>query len=111
MFPGMGNPAQMGKLMKQMGIKTEEINAKKIIIETDDGNLVFTSPQVTKMTIQGTDTYQVVGEAEHESTGSKISDEDIKMVMDQAGVPEAKAKEALEEFNGDIAEAILSFKD
>jgi nascent polypeptide-associated complex subunit alpha len=115
MFPGMGNPAQMQKMLKQLGIKTDEINARKVTIETDEGNLVLDNPQVTKMTVQGTDTYQVIGNAEfvasnEESKGPSINDEDIKMVAQKAGVSEEKAKEALEEADGDIADAILSLQ-
>ena len=36
MFPGI-NPSQMKSMMKQMGIKPEEINAKRVIIEKDSG--------------------------------------------------------------------------
>jgi len=107
MFPGLGgmNPAQMQKIMKQMGIKTEELNAKRIIIEGEDKNLIIENPQITKMTIQGQETYQIVGVTKEES---KISEEDIKLVMEQAKVDKEKAKEALEKTKGDIAEAIMN---
>ena len=110
MFPGMGgmNPAQMQKMLKQLGIKTEELNVKKIIFEMPSGNLVIANPQVTKMTIQGTDTYQVIGTAEKDSA---ISQEDIEMVMEQAGVSKEVALKALESTDGDIAEAILKLKN
>ena len=107
MFPGMGgiNPVQMQRLMKQMGIKTEDIKASKIIIETEDKNLIIENPQVTKMTIQGQETYQIIGKT---SVENKISEEDIKIVMEKANVNREKAKEALNKTKGDIAEAIIS---
>jgi len=115
MFPGMGgmNPAQMQKIMQQMGIRTSEIKAKRIIFETDDGNLVIENPQITKMTIQGTETYQVVGSAKLEEQKTRkpkeieITDEDIEMVAQQAHVSRSDAKKALEKTKGDIAEAIV----
>ena len=36
MLPNM-NPKKMQALMKQMGIDQQEIDAKKVIIEKDDG--------------------------------------------------------------------------
>lgn len=115
MFPGMGgvNPAQMQKMMKQLGIKTEELNAKRVVFETADGNLVIENPQITKMTIQGTDTFQIVGSIKEESnsTANKISEDDIKMVAEQAKVSKENAKSALEKTDGDIAEAILMLRE
>jgi len=117
MFPGMGgmNPAQMKKMMQQLGIKTEELKASRVIFETDEGNFEIENPQITKMTIQGTDTFQLIGELKESKSSSvttkpKFSEDDIKMVSDQAGVSKEKAKQALEETDGDIAEAILMFK-
>jgi nascent polypeptide-associated complex subunit alpha len=107
MFPGGMNPRNMGRMMKQMGIKNEEINAKKVIIETDEGKLVFDAPSVQLMEMQGQKTYTVIGEPKVES---EIPDDDIKMVVDQAGVSEEEAKNALKEADGDIAEAIIKLK-
>ena len=42
---------------------------------------------------------------------SKIKDEDIETVAEQAGVSKEKAREALEKCSGDLAEAILSLKE
>ena len=39
------------------------------------------------------------------------ADEDIQTVVDQAGVSKEKAVKALEETNGDIAEAILKLSE
>ena len=40
-----------------------------------------------------------------------ISEEDIKLVMEQAGVDYDSAKKALEETKGDLAEAILKLQE
>jgi nascent polypeptide-associated complex subunit alpha len=108
MFPGGMNPKNMGRMMKQMGIKNEEIDASKVIIETDSEKLVFENPQVQVMEVQGQKTYTVIG---HPKVESSIPEEDIKMVAEQASVSEEEAKKALEENDGDIAEAISSFKE
>ena len=46
--------------MKSQGIEgMEPIEAKKVIIETDTGNIVIESPQVIKLVQQGMEIYQV----------------------------------------------------
>jgi nascent polypeptide-associated complex subunit alpha len=102
------NPKQMGRMMKQFGIKSEEIEATKVTIEIKGGKkLIFDAPSVQCMEVQGSKTYTLTGEPVEEKT---IPAEDVKMVAEQAGVSEKKAKEALEKANGDIAEAILALK-
>jgi len=106
MPPGM-DPRKMAQLMKQMGIDSEELSAKRVVIETDDEKLIIEEPQVTKITMQGNISFQIAGKIRKEES---ISDDDVKMVAEQAGVSEEKAKEALKESSGDIAEAILKLK-
>jgi len=107
MFPGGMNPRNMGRMMKQMGIKNEEINASKVIIETDGKKLVFKNPSVQLMEMQGQKTYTIIGNPTIES---EISEEDIKMVMEQTEVTKEEAEDALKESDGDIASAILKLK-
>ena len=105
MFPGGVNPKQMNQMMKQFGIKNEEIDAKEVIIVLNGGKkLVFSSPQVTSISMRGTKTYTIAGDHKEES---EIPQEDIEMVAQSAGVSNEKAKAALEATKGDIAEAII----
>lgn len=100
------DPKKMQGLMKQMGIKTEAIDASKVIIEkTDGGKIVLSNPTVQKMTMQGQDSWQITGEESEEAEG--IREEDIKLVMEKTGKKEKEAREALEESGGEIAEAIV----
>jgi nascent polypeptide-associated complex subunit alpha len=111
MIPGMGagmNPKAMAKAMKQMGIDSEELSATRVIIEQEGSKLVIENPQVTKITMQGQASFQVVGDV---SEQTMIKEEDIKMVVDSANCSEEDAKQALEEANGDIAEAILKLQE
>lgn len=108
MFPGGMNPRNMGRMMRQMGIKNEEINATKVIIETEGKKLVFDNPSVQLMEMQGQKTYTVIGNPVEEK---EIPSDDIEMVMQQASVNEDVAKKALEDCDGDIAEAILKLKE
>jgi len=109
MFPGGVNPKQMSQMMKQFGIKNEELDAKEVTILLNDGKkLVFDKPQVTSISMRGTKTYTIAGET-REVSG--FPEEDIAMVAEGAGVSKEKAKESLEASNGDIAEAILKLKN
>ncbi|MGM0509901.1 MAG: nascent polypeptide-associated complex protein [Thermoplasmatota archaeon] len=110
MMPGGGNPRQMKRMMKKMGMETDDIDATRVIIETPEKKLVFDDPDVVNMNIQGQNMYQVVGEPREEALEGEvlIPDEDVKMVAERAGVSEEEAKEALKEADGELAEAIIN---
>ncbi len=111
MFPGM-NPRKMQQMMKQLGIQQVEIPATRVIIETEEKNIVIASPSVQKVNMMGQETFQITGEVHEEerSSAPEISEEDVKTVMEQAGVDEEEARQALEEAGGDLAEAIVKLK-
>ncbi|MBI4453611.1 nascent polypeptide-associated complex protein [Candidatus Woesearchaeota archaeon] len=127
MFPGI-DPKMMKQAMKKMGIKEENLDASKVIITLSDRELVFDSPQVSKINMMGQETYQIIGEpverelsesdentnntetAEAEDTTPEINDDDIKTVMELADCSEETARSTLEETKGDIAEAIVKIK-
>ncbi len=102
------DPKKMKMMMKQLGIKSEEIDAKRVIFELENGKLVIDNPQVSAIDMQGQKTYTVMGEAKEESGG--VPEADVKMVAEQASVSEEEAKTALEEADGDIAAAIDQLK-
>ena len=106
MFPGGVNPKQMAGMMKKMGISQEQLPVRKVIFEMDDGNLIIGEPSVLKIKMQGQESYQVTGEAVEESSES-FSDEDVALVAEKSGKGEDEARVALEESDGDIAEAIV----
>jgi len=106
MIPGLGgmNPKKMAGMMKQLGIKQESIeDAKKVIIERESGNIIIENPQVTKIEMQGQESWQIVGDV---SEDEGISEEDVKLVAEKTGKSEEEARKTLEE-TGDIAEAIV----
>ncbi len=109
------DPRKMKAMMRQLGIKTEEVPAKKVIFELDGKRIVVENPQVTAMDVQGQKTYTVIGNAMEEQgdseagsadSGAGILESDVEMVAGQAKVSKEKARKALEETKGDIAEAI-----
>lgn len=103
MIPGGMDPKKMQAMMRQMGIRSEEIGATRVVIETASGSMVIDNPQVTRITVQGQASFQISGDVRME----KSTAEDVKLVMGQAGCSEEQAKAALERSGGDIAEAIL----
>ena len=112
MIPGM-NPKMMKQAMKRMGIKEETIEVSQVIMKTGDKELVFDAPQVSKVNMMGQNTFQVIGEPtiRELDTTPDINDEDIKTVSEQTGCSEEKAKEALEECKGDLAEAVIKLTE
>ena len=104
MFPGM-DPKKMKAVMKQMGIAQEDIEASRVIIEkTDDSKIIIENPSVTKVKMQGQETFQIAGEITEQDAG--VSEEDVQTIVEKTGVDEAKARATLEQ-TGDLAEAIL----
>jgi len=116
MFPGV-NPKKMQAMMKQMGIAQEEINAKRVIIETAENNIIINNPSVIKINMQGNTNFQISGDISEEEaismeeTSEKqlgFLDEDIKTLIEKTNCSEEAAKKALEENNNDLTEAMLS---
>jgi nascent polypeptide-associated complex subunit alpha len=108
MLPGNINPRQMKAMMKKLGMQVEQIeDVQNITIRTAKGNYIFDSAEVSAMTMQGTTTYQIIGDIRFEPAVPDILKEDIVMVAAQANVSEEKAKETLVATKGDIAEAIM----
>ncbi len=116
MFPGL-NPRKMQQMMKQLGIQQVDIPATEVIIRGAEKDLVIRHPSVAKVNMMGQETFQITGEVEERSreeergaAKEEISEEDIKTVMEQAGVDRKTAERALEESEGDLAEAIVKVK-
>ncbi|NJF25695.1 nascent polypeptide-associated complex protein [Thermococcus sp. Bubb.Bath] len=106
------NPRQMKKLMKQMGIKMEELEGvEEVVIRMKGKEIVLKDPAITVIIAQGEKSYQIVPGSEEVREVLEISEEDIKLVMEQAGVDYEAAKKALEEAKGDLAEAILKLTE
>ena len=107
MLPNM-DPKSMQKIMKQMGIKSDELDASKVTIELKEGGrLVVFEPQVVQIDMQGQKSFQISGRVQEEQDAGE---DDIKMVMEAAGCSREEAQNALRETGGDIAEAIIRLK-
>ena len=116
MMPGMGrmNSRQMAQMMRKLGINVKEIEGvEEVIIRAKDKEYVFGEAEVTLMDAQGQRTFQITGkyEVHDREVALKASEDDVKLVMEQTGCSEEKARKALEECSGDIAEAILKLSE
>lgn len=97
----------MQAIMKQMGMSQKEIDASKVTIHKTDGSkLIINNPSVAKISMQGQESFQITGEISEESGKVKISEEDIKTIVEKTGCSEEKAHEVLEK-TGDLTDAIL----
>ncbi|MCS7109396.1 MAG: nascent polypeptide-associated complex protein [Candidatus Micrarchaeota archaeon] len=102
------DPKQLQRMMKQMGIDTEELDAKRVIIEQEDKKIILNEPKVIKIIARGEVSFQITSEEIKEE--EMIPEEDIKLVAEQANVDKETARKALEDANGDVAEAIMKLK-
>ena len=106
MMPGM-DPKQLQGMLKQLGMKMENLSATQVVIKTDDGDITINNPQVVKTTMKGQVVYQVSGNADE----ATFNEDDVQLVMDQTGVTDKKkVEEALKEANGEVVEAIMKLK-
>ena len=108
------DPKAMAGMMKQLGLKTEELKTVKITVELEDGKVMeFENATLMIMDMKGQKMYQINGEPTIVSNGPPpaSNDEDIKMIMEQAHCTREQAEQALKDSNGDIAEAIMTLEN
>jgi nascent polypeptide-associated complex subunit alpha len=102
------DPRQLQRMMQQMGIKTEKVEANRVIIEKEDERIILHNPNVMKMEAQGETSFQIT--CNNVEVKPIIPAGDIDLVMQQAKVTKEEAEAALEEMDGDVAGAIMKFK-
>jgi len=129
MYPGgrPPDPRRMKHMMRKMGIEQEELEGvEQVLIVTRDKEIVFDAPEVVAVTAQGQTTYQVSGRGVERPRGAggapvgaavasgappararKYSEDDVQLVMQQTGAPEAKVRAALDATDGEVAEAMI----
>jgi len=106
------NPRKMKQMMNKLGMEMEPLEGvERIVISTAKGDYIFDGAEVVAMTMQGVKTFQITGEPRFEAKAPPISEEDVRLVMEQTKAPEEKVRRTLAETRGDIAEAILRLQD
>ena len=105
-----GGNRGMRRMMDKMGLDMNEIsNVQEVIIKTDKKEIIISKPSVTELKAKDNSIFTVTADS-YEKSELEVpiySEEDIQLVSQQAGVDEEKAKNALEEAEGDLARAIL----
>ncbi len=120
------NSRRARRMMKQMGMNMNELSdIKRVILQGDNKEIVIEGPQVTSINVQGTKMYQVAGGRETERSPQVagaveaapveeeplvLPEEDILLVAQQANVSMDKARAALENSDGDLAQAIIKLQ-
>jgi nascent polypeptide-associated complex subunit alpha len=104
-------PSDLKKL-ERMGLKIDQIEAIKVIIETKDKLIIIENPMVAKTSMMGQEVITIAGgitreEQKIQEAKIEIKEEDVKFVMEQTGKSEKEVREALIKAKGDIAQAIL----
>ncbi len=117
------NVNDIKKQLKRLGIKNvdvETFEAEEVTILRQDGKtLRIETPQVAILKMpNGTAMLQIIATSGIEEVSQQeittmsisISEEDIQLVAEQAGVSLEEARKALVEHKGDIAAAILALE-
>lgn len=105
------NRRQMERMMRQMGMRSKELEGvEEVVIKLNDREIVIPGAQVVMVEFAGQKTYQITGSEIERKREFQPSDDDVRLVMEQAGVDRERAIQALKETNGDLAEAILKLK-
>lgn len=100
----------MEAAMKKLGVQQQQVDAAEVIIKLKNGReIAVANPAVTKVSMMGQETFQVMGSFSERAAPQQqlFSDDDAATVAAQAGVSEAEAKSALAKANGDLAAAIM----
>ncbi|MFH1174034.1 MAG: nascent polypeptide-associated complex protein [archaeon] len=102
----------MQQAMKRMGIKQDDIPAKKVIILLEDSQIIINHPNVVKVNMAGQESYQITGNETllPLDTTPDINEEDLKTVMDATNCSREQAMTAILTTKGDLAQAILNLK-
>lgn len=102
------NKNQLRSLMKNVDMG--QMDANKVIIKRDGEDIIVTDPQITELEMRGEKTYQISGKVKKVKKGAGSSKDNIKLIMEKTGASKEEAEEALEEADGEVAQAILKLK-
>ncbi|MBS7615265.1 nascent polypeptide-associated complex protein [Candidatus Bathyarchaeota archaeon] len=97
-------------MMQRMGLSMNPMEVEEVILKTKDKEITIESPEVAVLEVQGQKIYQITGGHVVEKALEKklaIPEEDVQLVAQQAKVPLDRARVALEQTGGDLAQAIL----
>ncbi|MDM7275290.1 MAG: nascent polypeptide-associated complex protein [Thermoprotei archaeon] len=113
MFWGL-KPEEAVKMLRRLGVSIEEVNAVRVTVEVEDGSRIVIDNPTQALIVKSRDQppiIMVMGEHKTEKPGAPeaphYTEDDVRLVAEQAGVSLEEARRALEETGGDIAAAIV----
>lgn len=99
------------RMMKRMGLSMAPLpDVQEVVVRTSTKEIVIENPEVSVLDMQGQKIFQIAGgEISEKALERKatIPEEDVQLVAQQANVSLDQARAALQETNGDLAQAIL----
>ncbi len=104
------NPRETRRMMQRMGLSMNPLEVEEVVLRTKNKEIIIETPEVAVLEVQGQKIYQITGGNLKEKLLTKaalIPEEDVQLVAQQAKVSFERAKAALEQTNGDLAQAIL----
>jgi len=101
------SPREARRMMRRLGLNMSPLDVDEVILKTKDKEIIIQKPEVAVLEVQGQRIFQIVGGEVSEKKKLVIPDEDVQLVAQQAGVSFERARAALEQTNGDLAQAIL----
>ena len=103
------------RMMQKMGMQMGEIEGvTHVVISSEKKRIVIDKPSVAAISMQGQQIYQVVGGQVTEESVSQpvtISEDDVRLVSEQAMVSLDEAREVIQHTEGDLAQAIILLKE
>ena len=96
--------------MQRMGLSMNPMEVEEVVLKTKDKEITIEAPEVAVLEMQGQKIFQITGGHMTEKALEKkmaVPEEDVQLVAQQAKVTLERAKAALEQTGGDLAQAIL----
>lgn len=105
------SPREAKRLMKRMGLSMSAMpDVEQVILKTSTKEITIENPEVAVMNLHGQKIFQITGDKIVEKAIERkvvIPEEDVQLVAQQAKVTIDQARAALEQTEGDLAQAIL----
>jgi len=108
------SPREAKRMMQRMGLNMAEVpDVQQVTLKTSSKEIIIENPEVAVLEMHGQKIFQITGEKivekALEKTEEKVTvpEEDVQLVALQAKVSPEQARVALEQTNGDLAQAIL----
>jgi len=104
------NPREARRMMQRMGLSMSPMDVQEVVLRTREKEICIENPEVAVLEVQGQRIFQVAGGKITEKSVERkltVPEEDVQLVAQQAKVSLDQARTALEQTNGDLAQAIL----